>query len=173
MLHKFVIEFLLLLLFIEIITDDCPETGTLNRNDCFAHSNPTQYCCYNSNDKNCKLVNKTELSENKDLDCGITNDNYGKYEFGQYHPKQAFELEGFQGCGVYEPKKKDDCIEYSELSNSCCFFQKNDGKKACFSIGKKFDGKSSKFNFDGYTVECNSFNLILRIYSLLLLIFIF
>ena len=166
MLQKLGIAFLLLLSFKEIITD-CPASPA-SRNDCFTSSNSTHYCCYKNSA--CEPIPKNQLSN--DADCGITNDNYGKYEFGQYHPKQALVLEGFQGCGVYEPKKKDDCIEYSELSNSCCFFQKN-GKNACFSIGKKFDGKSSKFNFDGYTVECNSFNLILSIYSLLLLIFIF
>ena len=179
MLQKFFIKLLLLLLsFIEIITTDCNTTSleSIKRNDCFAHSTPTTYCCYKAEGDGkgkCEEIYKNELSTKKEYDCGITNENYGKYEFGQYHPKQIFDIEGFQGCGVYDPKDKNDCLEYSELSNSCCFFQNSEGKKACFSIGKKFDGESTSFNYDGYKVECNSFNLILSIYLLLLLFFIF
>ena len=167
MLQKLVIAFLLLLSFKKIITQ-CPNSPE-SRNDCFTSSNSTHYCCYK--DQSCKVIPRDQLSN--DADCGITNDNYGKYEFGHYHPYQAFVLPGFQGCGVYDPKDKDECLEYSELSNSCCFFKNNEGKTACYSIGKKFDGKNTKFNYDGYEVECNSFNLIVSIYSLLLLFFIF
>ena len=174
--RKNAIIFILLSFFKIIINEKCNIPSGIpieNRNDCFVYSTPKAYCCYNSEGEDkCQLVPKNDLSSKSNLDCGITNENYGKYEFGQYHPKQVFTLEGFQGCGVFDPKDKEDCIEYSELSNSCCFFKKG-VEKACFSIGKKFDGKNTKFNYKDYEVECNSSNIILTIYSLLFLIFIF
>ena len=176
MSKKNYITFILLLSFIKEIINQCESITPKNRNDCFTYSSPGSYCCYKkdikTNEEKCVSIEKENLSTSYELDCGVSEENYGKYEFGQYHPKQSIELEGFTGCGVINPKSKSDCVEYSELSNSCCFFQK-DNDKACFYIGKKFDRKDKDLSFDGYSIKCKSFNLILSLSSFLLLIFLF
>ena len=172
MLSKYCI--ILLLLFVEIILgqecDDMPEP--VSRNDCFKASSSSYYCCFNSNNNKCISIQKNKLGNLSFLDCGISEENYGKYEFGEYHPKMDFDI-GFQTCGTQSPKKVKDCTEYSELSNSCCWFKKGD-KTACFSIGKKHDKKNVKgnSNINGNSVEfdCKSFNIIFNLYSILLLL---
>ena len=157
-------------------TDDaCSKDEAISRNDCFARSVPNSYCCFDySQSKKCKSIPKKELDNHPELDCGITEDNYGKYEFGQYHPDQSETLKklGFETCGKSSPKKKQDCTDFSEISNSCCLFTKKD-EKACLHIGRKYYGnsKSSSFTLDGdsITVECNSFNLIFNLYLFLLI----
>ncbi len=177
MSKKIFVIFILLFSYIkEIINVNlCDSASPENRNDCFIYSSPESYCCYkldSSLNKNCELIKKEDLSTRYDLDCGVSEENYGKYEFGQYHPKQNINLEGFTGCGEYNPQGKSDCVEYSELSNSCCLFQSTDGKKACFYIGKKYDRKDKELKFEDYTIKCKSFNLILSLSSILLLIFL-
>ena len=152
----------------------CNETIEVDsRNDCFAKSVPNGFCCYNSTFNKCKIILKTELNISKEYDCGITDEYYGKYEFGQYHPKQDLNLD-FETCGTIDPKKKKDCTDYSEISNSCCLLtSKANGKKSCFHIGRKYTGnfKESTFKIDGneYAVECRSFNIIFNLYSILLI----
>ena len=53
-----------------------------------------------------------------------------------------FDIE-FQTYGKQSTKKVKDCMEYSELSNSCCWF-KNGDKNSCFSFGKKHDKKHKR-----------------------------
>ena len=174
MLKMFFILFIFLSFF-ELIQNDDDECykEPSSRNDCFTISNSTYYCCYK--EKKCILIPKNDSKSIQEADCGISEDNYGKYEFGQYHPSQSqFDLDlGFQTCGKSNPKKKEDCSDYSDLSNSCCFFT-YDGKNACFGIGRKFiKGEENKFTFDNKEVsyECNSFNIIFRLYLIILYIF--
>ena len=160
--------------------EDC-NTSSPNpnsRNDCFAISVSNGYCCFKSTSEKCQFVKRGSLASNKDLDCGITEENYGKYEFGQYHPDQK-ELDGldFETCGKTNPSKKKDCTDYSEISNSCCLFTKG-SDKACFHIGRKYISNSNKNTFkigdnneEEVTVECKSFNIILNLYSILLIIY--
>ena len=147
-----------------------------SRNDCFAKSVSNGYCCFKLKSDltsgECQLVEREALKSSQELDCGITEDNYGKYEFGQYHPKQDLDL-GFETCGKSSPSKKEDCTDFSEISNSCCLFTK-DGTKACLHIGRKYYGnsKESTFTLEGkgsITVECNSVNIIFNMYSFLLI----
>ena len=146
--------------------DLCGYINASSRSDCFILSNPDSFCCYNSTDQKCISVLKAEL-KNTTLDCGITDNNYGKYEFWQYHPKQDFDLD-FQTCGEYNPKKKEDCLKYSEIANSCCFFKKG-GKNACLAIGKRYIGKG-RYDEGGEEIEfeCNSFNNIVNFFSIIL-----
>ena len=154
---------------------DC-STGPINsRNDCFAISVPNGYCCFNPTAEKCEIVEMGKLTNN--LDCGITEENYGKYEFGQYHPEQEIKDLDFVTCGKTNPSKKKDCTDYSEISNSCCLFTKG-SDKACFHIGRKYIGNSNKNTFkikveegeeEEVTVECKSFNIILNLYSILLI----
>ena len=143
-----------------------------SRNDCFAISVPNGYCCFKPSN-GCKFVKKGEINKNSEYDCGITEENYGKYEFDQYHPKQDLENLGFETCGKTSPKKKTDCTDYSELSNSCCLFTK-DGTKSCLLIGRKYIGdyKKTTFPFNGgqIEVECKSFTILFNLYSILLIL---
>ena len=162
--------------FLKVINQElCSEQQTIkNRNECFKNSTSDSYCCFNSNSNNCVLVKKNELNnKNSQYDCSISEENYGKYEFREYHPNQTFDL-GFQTCGETGPKKKEDCIKYSEITNSCCFFQKvgSSDETACLAIGRKFNetlfkGKYSYEN-EEYEYNCKSSNLILSLYSFLL-----
>ena len=156
--------------------EDCKAANPKSRNDCFAISVPDGYCCFNYTTSNkCNIVERGNLTSYIDLDCGITEENYGKYEFGQYHPDQK-ELDGldFETCGKTNPSKKKDCTDYSEISNSCCLFTKG-SDKACFHIGRKYISNSNKNTFkigdknEEVTVECKSFNIILNLYSILLI----
>ena len=155
----------------------CNKTNANSRNDCFAKSVPNRYCCFDSPNKICQSISREELKSNTKYDCGITEENYGKYEFGQYHPEQPQTLKelGFETCGKSYPKKKKDCTDYSEISNSCCLFSKG-GEQACLHIGRKYIGnfKKTTFSLGGdVTVECKSFNIILNLYSILLIALLF
>ncbi len=149
------------------------------RNDCFAISVANGYCCFNSANKTCLTIQKSELNSSKEYDCGITDENYGKYEFGQYHPDQKLKGLDFETCGKNDPKNKKDCTDYSELSNSCCLFtsKENNDQKSCFHIGRKYIGDFKKIDFEfngkGYTYECRSFNIIFNLYSILLITLLF
>ena len=170
---KFLVISIFLLLIVQIINDQvCENTKKgLTRNDCFANSTSEIYCCYNGSDSSCEQVNKNSLS-NATLDCGISEENYGKYEFGQYYPEQDLgdvDL-GLQSCGKNKPKNRGDCTDYSQLTNSCCRFSV-DGKSGCFFIGKKYLGKieKKKYYFNSsheIEYECNSFNLMPKLFLL-------
>ena len=176
MLKNIPLLFILLIIIAFSLTQEesvCEESPVESRNDCFAKYTPNGYCCFNSAEKKCMPILKTNFKESsKEFDCGITEENYGKYEFGQYHPNQKLEGLDFETCGKNEPKKKQDCTDYSEISNSCCLFTNGD-IKSCFHIGRKYIGdfKKNTFKFDGkdYTVECKSFIIILNLYSILLI----
>ena len=154
-------------------------TTPISRNDCFARSVPNGYCCFNSSGSgSCKIILREELNKTQGYDCGITDEKYEKYEFGQYHPEQPsiFKDLGFETCGKSNPKKKKDCTDYSEISNSCCFF-KIGNENACLHIGRKYIGNLKETSFSlGYhdvKVECKSFNIIFNLYSILLIALLF
>ena len=104
MLSKYYIILLLLLLFVEIILgEDCDDIKEpSSRNDCFKASSSNKYCCFNSNNNKCESIERNELGEHPSLDCGLSEENYGKYEFFEYHPKMDFDI-GFQTCGTQSP----------------------------------------------------------------------
>ena len=171
---KFLVISIFLLLIVQIMNDQVcgGDSGkSITRNDCFANSTSEKYCCYDGNTTSCKLVNKNELS-NTLFDCGISEENYGKYEFGQYYPEQDLGVDiGLQSCGKNGPKSRGDCTDYSQLTNSCCRFSVG-GKSGCFFIGKKYLGKIEKKNFKfnnsdtQIEYECNSFNLMPKLFLL-------
>ena len=144
--------------------------------DCFKHSTAKEYCCYNNASYPCLLINKTDIEKHPELDCGISDDNYGLYEFEEYHPKSSLELP-FLSCGEKNPKEKGDCLEYSELTNSCCFFKNSAGATGCFYIGKRYSGdleeKTFVLNGVQLTYECKgyyfeSFNFYLIFFFVIL-----
>ena len=144
--------------------------------DCFKHSTAKEYCCYNNASYPCLLINKTDIEKHPELDCGISDDNYGLYEFEEYHPKSSLELP-FLSCGEKNPKEKGDCLEYSELTNSCCFFKNSAGATGCFYIGRRYSGdlEEKTFVLDGVqlTYECKgyyyeSFNFYLIFFFVIL-----
>ena len=144
--------------------------------DCFKHSTAKEYCCYNNASYPCLLINKTDIEKHPELDCGISDDNYGLYEFEEYHPKSSLKLP-FLSCGEKNPKEKGDCLEYSELTNSCCFFKNSAGATGCFYIGKRYSGdlEEKTFVLDGVqlTYECKgyyyeSFNFYLIFFFVIL-----
>ena len=144
--------------------------------DCFKHSTAKEYCCYNNASYPCLLINKTDIEKHPELDCGISDDNYGLYEFEEYHPKCSLELP-FLSCGEKNPKEKGDCLEYSELTNSCCFFKNSAGATGCFYIGKRYSGdleeKTFVLNGVQLTYECKgyyyeSFNFYLIFFFVIL-----
>ena len=158
-------------------SNNCSAENPKSRNDCFANNVAGGYCCFNSTNSLCQIVKRENITSNKVFDCGITEENYGKYEFGQYHPQQeALKELDFETCGKTNPSKKKDCTDYSEISNSCCLFTKG-SDKACFHIGRKYISNSNKNTFkitvengeEEVTVECKSFNIILNLYSILLI----
>ena len=140
---------LLLIIVFSLSQEDSSECGgnAISRNDCFALSAPNKYCCFQPDTEStvstvpgsgkCVPIEREELKSSQNIDCGITDENYGKYEFDQYHPKQELEDLGFETCGKFNPQKKEDCTDYSEISNSCCLFNKG-GTLACLHIGRKY-----------------------------------
>ena len=171
------IQISLFLLILKMNAQTCGSENITSRSECFANSTSEQYCCYFKEMKMCKLVNKTELNQNKSLDCGISDQNYGKYDFSQYHPEQedlGVDL-GLQTCGKNNPKKARDCTNYSQLQNSCCQF-KVGGKSGCFFIGKKYLDKYEEKSFDfnsslSIKYECHSINLMPKLFLLLAFLF--
>ena len=176
MTSKLFILFLILSFIGISINYNCTNNSVETRNDCFIYSESNFYCCFNSSQNTCSLINKNEINSHPELDCGISEDNYGKYEFGEYHPYQPFNL-GFQTCGKPKPENVKDCAEYSEISNSCCFFDM-DNQKACLSIGRKVDTEKIKkkisyklLNGTEVKYECYSSNIIIRLFLILCLSF--
>ena len=166
MLSKIVFIYFIIFAFLFfvpfVICDDqeCVKTSPKNRYDCFKKSSSNKLCCYKSGE-NCKVIEKlSDNPDNYDYDCGIVNNNVGEYEFSIYHPISSNENKiGFQTCGAKKPKKKKDCTDYSQLTNSCCYFEGKE-KKGCYSIGKKYSGPNEeikiKINDDlTVTYECN------------------
>ena len=160
-----------------IVKGNCGDENVLSRNECFAKSIDSQLCCYNAISSKCQAISKENLTKNLELDCGIIDENYEKYEFGEYHPLQKFDI-GLQSCGTFNPKNKEECTDYSELTNSCCLF-KNNTLNACFYIGRKFNSNlkdkntfKMKFNIteESIVYECYSFNIILGLCSFIYLI---
>ena len=134
MLVKIPVLFILSLIISFSICTECAtsegENGSPKNDGCFDILLPNEYCCFNSEDGKCKPVEKGKLKDesSKNIICQISEENFGKYEFDQYHPKQDFDGElGFQTCGKYNPKKRNDCTDYSEISNSCCYFKNSKG----------------------------------------------
>ena len=163
-------------LFIFTRNQSCNSTNPSIRYDCFKYSTPEEYCCFNSSNTKCSSINKNDIRNNPTLDCGISEDNYGLYEFEEYHPRHSLELP-FLSCGEKNPKKKMDCLEYSEISNSCCFFKDNNGKTACYYIGRRYSGdlkeKSFKYNENQIIYECNSLYIIINFYFIFFLVILF
>ena len=156
-IYFIIFAFLFFVPFVICVGEECKGASD-NRYECFKYSSSNELCCYKSGQK-CQVIKK--LSENPDnLDCGIVNNNVGEYEFSIYHPISSNENKiGFQTCGAKKPKKKKDCTDYSQLTNSCCYFYGN-GIDGCYSIGKKYSGPNEEINIkinDHLTVtyECN------------------
>jgi hypothetical protein len=57
-------------------------------------------------------------------------------------------------CVSVEPQEIQDCMNASLSYNSCCFFIKTSGRKACMWWGSKFIGSSNKS--DGLTYHCEN-----------------
>ena len=170
MSSKIFITFILMISILKVMNQNtCTTASTTNRNECFTFSSSDKYCCFTGN--GCVWVDKNKLDENYKYDCGISDQNYGKYEFREYHPKSELDI-GFQTCGEENPEKKEDCTKYSELNNNCCLFQSSD-TKACFAIGRTIDINSVKSNFQigdkSFEYDCKSFNIILSLYTFLLI----
>jgi len=122
-------------------SSSCGEENPTNRNDCLKASTSNKLCCYDHSKKQCEVIKYSELKElDENIDCGVVNNNVGEYEFSIYHPYFSSQYNrDYQTCGSKKPKKAKDCTKYSQLTNSCCFFDIN-GEKGCYSIGKKFSG---------------------------------
>ena len=155
---------------------ECKDVNNPIKYDCFKLSNATQYCCYDGATSSCSPIVKTDINIHPELDCGISDYNYGLYEFEEYHPKSSLKLP-FLSCGEKNPKEKGDCLEYSELTNSCCFFKNSAGATGCFYIGKRYSGdlEEKTFVLDGVqlTYECKgyyyeSFNFYLIFFFVIL-----
>ena len=156
---------------------DCSSITATIRYDCFKYSTSKEYCCFEKANSACSLINKTDVTNYPNLDCGVTEQNYGLYEFEEYHPRPELDLP-FLGCGEKNPEEKEDCLEYSEISNSCCFFKnENTGKKGCYYIGRRYSGdleeKSFRYNNINYKYECNSYFTIVNFPLVILILIIF
>ena len=163
-------------LFKSINNQNCTSIKPEIRYDCLQYSNPEGFCCYNSAENICESVGINDLKNHPKLDCGVTEENYGLYEFDEYHPRHELKLP-FQACGEQNPEKKEDCLEYSEMTNTCCFFQDTNGKKGCFLIGKRYSGDSKEKSYMNNNAlikyQCNSFYMEFQFYLILFLLILF
>ena len=132
MLSKIVFIYFIIFVFLFfvpfVICDDCEDNTTpSNRYDCLKLSSSNKLCCYDGN--SCKSINDLKDNTNN-YDCGIVKGSVGEYEFSIYHPIPSDDIGiGFQTCGAKKPKKKKDCTNYSQLTNSCCYFENKDDNK--------------------------------------------
>ena len=164
------ILYIILLCFEIIFNEECKNTIAKSRNDCFtASSSPNSYCCFASVNKNCQEVIKNEIND-KNYDCGVTEDNYGKYDFQQYHPQISYDI-GFQTCGKKEPKNHKDCHDYSDIGNNCCYFKYN-GIEACFYIGREVDKNNKMNKYGDIEFDCFSLTILFNFYSIILILFL-
>ena len=177
-MNKIIICTIIAALFI-LIKGQCPSNNVKSRFDCFSQSNGTHLCCYkNETNDGCEAIYITNLTQNKDFDCGIDELSYKEYEFTPYRPSQPkIELK-FQSCGRTKPEKKNHCTDYSTIMNSCCRFKFNSNETGCYYLGKKYSGNSDKHIFTDdtgtYTYECHGASvrksIFLLFFSILLLI---
>ena len=166
----FFILYIIVLYFNIIHNQNCENIVAESRSDCFTVSSPNKYCCFISIGKNCTSVPKEELNQNY-FDCGVTGDNYGKYDFQQYH-QQNVNDQGFQICGRKTPSNAEDCLEYSDIGNNCCYFDYKNGTKACFYIGREVDKDNKEKSFPNLYFNCFSLNLMLNLYWIILIQFL-
>ncbi len=175
-LKKNLIKLFCFISLFNIIQNACVDVTPNIKYDCFKYSTPEQFCCYDSANTKCSLIAKTDIKKNEALDCGVSEDNYGLYEFEEYHPRNNLDLP-FLSCGEKNPEKKGDCLEYSELTNSCCYFKNSKGQSGCFYIGKRYSGdleeKKFTYNSEEIIYECKSCYGIFNLYLIFFFIILF
>lgn len=135
-------------------------TNPNNRYDCLKFSTSNVLCCYKSeNSPSCEEKNFSELKNLKNtIDCGVVDNRVGEYEFSIYHPNLSGQKNiGFQTCGAKKPKKKKDCTNYSQLTNSCCYFSGD--VTGCYSIGKKYSDEDKEKKITIKDIEGNELNI--------------
>ena len=125
---------------------------------------------------------------NINIDCGITNENYLSYNQTKHlrpvdkHLGENIDL-GLYTCGVEEPEDRDDCTDYSDLTNSCCIFSTEEqfsdkNKNGCYSIEQKYSGsykvQSFKYGDEEKTIyyRCPVNFISLNLVLLLVLFFV-
>ena len=134
---------------------------------CFNHfENPdNKICCMltdrQTNNSFCKLVDDSLFDhttyENYDMECRNDTDIH---------------LIGYP-CGNPDPQSVDDCSDFSESKNPCCFYQnKFTGRTSCFFLGQLTS--TTLITYDKETINCSGTILSLNMQIILIyVIYIF
>lgn len=146
----------------------CLSTQPELNSDCHAKSNSNSLCCYlvsqASSGKRCAWIKNSEFKNTTlvlnditySVDCGSgagSNALTGFYNFKPYEQPQTPLNLPMVPCGVIRPNTLRDCSDFSEMTNSCCFYSSSVGT-GCYYIGRKYVGRNS---FNNMTVECSSY----------------
>ena len=114
-----------------------------------------------TNNSFCKLVDDSLFEhttyENYDMECRNDTDIH---------------LIGYP-CGNPDPQSVDDCSDFSESKNPCCFYQnKFTGRTSCFFLGQLTS--TTLITYDKETINCSGTILSLNMQIILIyVIYIF
>ena len=162
--------FFLFILFIVLFlyySHECGVYPPKNASYCFNHfENPdNKICCMltdrQTNNSFCKLVDDSLFDhttyENYDMECRNDTDIH---------------LIGYP-CGNPDPQSVDDCSDFSESKNPCCFYQnKFTGRTSCFFLGQLTS--TTLITYDKETINCSGTILSLNMQIILIyVIYIF
>ena len=162
--------FFLFILFIVpflYYSHECGVYPPKNASYCFNHfENPdNKICCMltdrQTNNSFCKLVDDSLFDhttyENYDMECRNDTDIH---------------LIGYP-CGNPDPQSVDDCSDFSESKNPCCFYQnKFTGRTSCFFLGQLTS--TTLITYDKETINCSGTILSLNMQIILIyVIYIF
>ena len=160
--------FFLFILFIVpflYYSHECGVYPPKNASYCFNHfENPdNKICCMltdrQTNNSFCKLVDDSLFDhttyENYDMECRNDTDIH---------------LIGYP-CGNPDPQSVDDCSDFSESKNPCCFYQnKFTGRTSCFFLGQLTS--TTLITYDKETINCSGTILSLNMQIILILFLI-
>lgn len=155
--------------------------------DCLSLSSSNLFCCYQTNDgetsKKCVSSDKslpitstfTSGGVNYYLDCGVgagTNTPTGSYNTlnvkNQFINANTLSLPNLP-CGVFNPVYLYQCSDFSQMQNSCCFYQSG-SSTGCYWLGTKFVGNST---FTGGQIQCAGSYAKTGLYFMIAIILLF
>lgn len=167
-----------------LCTNVTPEVAA----DCFAHSDNSNYCCYqvsqDQTKKSCVLENKTTFYQSSVVDtttgmytdCGSGSNEASPIvgrTFPEYTPStttSAINLDSqMVACGRLNPIHLSDCSDYGMLQNSCCYFANAKNQTGCYQMGVQYIGE---YKWGDITVMCSGSFSSVNLFAYLLLAFL-
>jgi len=162
--------FILSTILLQISRQECI-TGKLEniKENCHSKSTITNYCCFLYTDSNSSqgVCYMQPIYGYEGSKTTIVYNNVN-YKINCNHEQDLI-------CGIDNPQTNSDCKKYSTETNSCCYYEHDEGKsKGCFWYGKKFKGETTQANvvLSCFARRENALNIFINLFILCLLMHI-